>query len=104
MTQPSYAVIWREGGGPVRPGKLVLGPASLALETGAPGGRLTSWILRYADLASVEKAAGEQRIHNRPTAVLRRRNRDPLAIAALEGLGFGHEIVERLAGVIPGPS
>jgi hypothetical protein len=101
MTHPSYAVVWQEGGGPVRPGRLVLGPVSLELETGAPGGRMTAWILRYADLASVEKAGPRQRLHNRPTTVLKRRDREPLAIAALEGLGFGHEIVERLAALVP---
>ena len=45
----SYAVIWRSGDGPVRPGKLVLGPTSFHLETGKPGGRLSAQRIRYAD-------------------------------------------------------
>ena len=93
----SYAVIWRSGDGPIRPGKLVLGPASLRLETGSPGGRSSTEGIRYADLASVEKAPSAQRIHGRPTTLVRRREREPVAIAALDGPGTAHEIAERLA-------
>jgi hypothetical protein len=93
----SYAVIWRTGDGPIRPGKLVLGTTSLRLETGSPGGRSTTEGIRYADLASVEKAPSAQRIHGRPTTLVRRREREPVAIAALDGPGTAHEIAERLA-------
>lgn len=93
----SYAVIWRTGAGPVRPGKLVLGAASFRLETGAPGGRSTTEGFRYADLAAVEKAPSGQRLHGRPTTLVLRFEREPVAIAALDGPGFAHEIAERLA-------
>jgi hypothetical protein len=99
--RPSYAVIWRSGTGPVRPGKLVLGPTSFHLETGKPGGRLSAQRIRYADLASVEKATPAERLHGRPTTLVRRQEREPLAISALDGPGSAHELVERLAGALP---
>jgi hypothetical protein len=98
----SYAVIWRTGNGPISPGKLVIGAMSLRLETGAPGGRSTTEGIRYADLASVEKASSSQRIHGRPTTLVRRREREPVAIAALDGPGSAHEIAERLGWAVQG--
>ena len=96
----SYAVIWRIGKGPVRPGKLVLGATGLRLETGAPGGRSTTEGIRYADLASIEKAPSSQRLHGRPTTLVTRLEREPVAIAALDGPGSAHEICERLAQAV----
>jgi len=99
----SYAVLWREGDGPVKAGKLVLGPASLRLESGASRNRLTTESLRYGELSSVAKARDPaQRIHGRPTAVVRRKNREPLVIAAIDRLGSADEIVERLNATISG--
>jgi hypothetical protein len=97
----SYAVIWRAGDGPVNAGKLVLGAAGFHLETGAPGGRLSARRIRYADLASVEKARPAERLHGRQTTVVRRRERAPLAICALDGPGSAHELGERLAEALP---
>jgi len=101
MFPRSYAVVWREGEGPVRAGELVLGPTSLRLETGAPRERLSAQSLRYEELASVATAPPAQRIRGRPTAVVERHGRDRLAIAAVDGLGAAHEIVERLARLLP---
>jgi hypothetical protein len=75
----------------------VLGAAGLHLETGAPDGRLSAQGLRYADLACVEMAPPAHRIHGRPTTLVHRLNRPPVAIAAVGGPGFAHEISERLA-------
>jgi hypothetical protein len=97
----SYAVIWRLGDGPVSAGKLVLGTTGLQLETGAPGGRLSAQRIRYADLASVDKATTAERLHGRPTTVVRRKERAPLAISALDGPGSAHELGERLAEALP---
>lgn len=97
---PSYAVIWRTGHGPIRPGKLVLGVTVLRLETGAPGGRSTTEGIRYADLESVETATSAQRLRGRPTTLVARPERELLAIAALDGPGSAHEIAERLAQVV----
>jgi hypothetical protein len=99
-----YAVVWRAGDGPVRPGGLVLGTAGLQLETGAPDGRLSAQRLRYADLARVEKAPPSDRLHGRPTTLVHRRNCPPVAIAALDGPGFAHEIAERLVRAVTAAS
>jgi hypothetical protein len=93
----SYAVIWRSGEGPVTPGKLVLAPTGLELETGAPGGRLSALRIRYADVDSVEKAAPGERLRGRPTTLVRRASREPLAIATLDRPGAAHEVAERLS-------
>ena len=96
----SYAVIWRTGDGPVSPGKLVLGVTSFRLETGAPSGRSTTEGIRYADLDSIENASAAQRIHGRPTTLVKRLEREPVAIAALDGPGSAHEIAEQLARAV----
>ena len=92
----SYAVIWRNGDGRVRPGKLVLGASSVQLEAGTPG-RSTTEGIRYDDLASIETAPSAQRLHGRPTTLVRRLGHEPITIAALDGPGCAHEIAERLA-------
>jgi len=98
MFRKSYAVLWRDGDGPVSAGKLVLGPTSLRLETGSGPGRASSKVIRYAELTSVENAAPADRIRSRPTAVVDRSRRDRLSIAAVDGMGSVREIVERLTG------
>jgi hypothetical protein len=98
MFAKSYAVLWRDGDGPVSAGKLVLGPTSLRLETGRGPGRASSKVIRYADLTGVAHALPVDRIRSQPTAVLSRSARDGLSIAAVDGLGSVHEIVERLTG------
>ena len=94
---PSYAVIWRTGDGPVRPGKLVLEATRLRLETGTPGGRSTVEGILYTDLVSIEGAPAAQRIHGHPTTLVGRAGREPLAIAALDSPGSAHEIAMLLA-------
>lgn len=101
MVRDSYAVIWREGEGPVKAGELVLGPTRLRLETGARRERLSAQSLRYEELASVATAVPGERLHGRPTAVVERRGRDRLSIATIEGGGSVSEIVERVARLLP---
>jgi hypothetical protein len=98
MLRRSYAVLWREGDGPVSAGKLVLGPTSLRLDTGSGRGRSSSKVLRYADLASVERATPAERIRSRPTAVVNGIGKGSLSIAAFDGMGSVREIVDQLAG------
>jgi hypothetical protein len=100
MFPRSYAVLWREGEGPVSAGELVLGPTSLRLETGARRERLTSRILQYRELSAIEQAAPSDRIFGRPTAMIERHEHKPVSITALDGLGVAHEIVERLAALV----
>jgi hypothetical protein len=100
MFQTSYAVLWRDGDGPVSAGKLVLGPTALCLETGSGPGRTSSRVIRYVELTSVANAGPAGRIRSRPTAVLDRSRRDRLSIAAVDGMGSVREIVERLTGLL----
>jgi hypothetical protein len=96
MFRRSYAVLWQDGDGPISVGELVLGPTSLRLETGSGAGRASSKVIRYDELRSVANAAPSDRIRSQPTAVIGRRRRDRLSIAAVDGVGSGREIVERL--------
>jgi hypothetical protein len=84
-------------------GKLVLGPTELRLESGGPRGRLSTRTLRYADVSAVEttRRPGE-RIHGRPTVLVKRAGKAPLAIATVDGLGSLHELAERLASAVGG--
>jgi hypothetical protein len=102
MFQESYAVLWREGEGPVSAGKLVLGPTSLRLDAGAGRTRSTSRVLHYSEPATVGMAALADRIRSRPTAVVERNERDRLTIAVLDGMGSTREIVEQLAARLTG--
>jgi hypothetical protein len=97
MFRSSYAVLWREGDGPVRVGKLVLGPTGLRLETGAGRVRASSRVLRYSELTGVGTAVPADRIRERPTAFVDRSGRERLRIAAVDGMGSLREIVERIA-------
>jgi hypothetical protein len=54
-------------------------------------------VLRYSELTDVGAAVPADRIRARPTAVVARRGRERLRIAAVDGLGSLHEIVERIA-------
>lgn len=99
MGPRSYAVIWQEGDGPVRAGELILGATRLRLETGARRGRLSAQSLRYEEVASVGTAPPAGRLRGRPTAFVDRRDRERLAIAAVDG--SLREIVERLASALP---
>jgi hypothetical protein len=75
----------------------MLGTSSFQLETGVPGGRSTTERIRYADLASVEIASSAERLHGRPTTLVRRPKHEPIRIAALDSPGSAHEIAEGLA-------
>lgn len=97
MSHSSYAVLWCEGEGPIRVGKLVLGPTGLRLETGAGRVRASSRVLRYADLTSVGTVAPSERIRTQPTAAVGRSGRERVRIAAVDDLGSLREIVERIA-------
>lgn len=99
--QPSYAVTWVVGGGPVRVGKLELSPSGLRLEGGGPGGRLYSLSLRYRDLTGVHVArSAVERIRRLPTVVIDRPGRAAIRIASVGGLGMTTELFERLVPLI----
>ena len=99
--RPSYAVTWREGDGPVRAGKLSFGPTGLRLEGGTARGRLSTQRMLYGGLSEVETARRpEERIRGRPTLLLRRSGRPPLAIASVDGVGCLREVAARLGQAI----
>jgi hypothetical protein len=96
MFRKSYAVLWQEGDGAVSAGKLLLGPSSLRLESGIGSGRTTARVFRYDDLTGVEMARPTDRIRSSPTVLVRRKEKERLGIAAVDGMGSVREIVERL--------
>ncbi|MGH2995951.1 MAG: hypothetical protein ACRDM9_06525 [Gaiellaceae bacterium] len=94
---------WREGDGPVRAGKLVLGSSGLRLEGGVARGRLSARRILYGDLTGVESARQPaKRIGGRPTLVLKRSGHAPLAITSVDNPGCLHELAERLRLAISG--
>lgn len=112
--QPSYAVIWREGDGPVFAGKLELEADRLYLEGSGPEGALRRLEILFADLAAVRIGrAPAERIGGRPSLTLERRDHGPVHIGEVEGLGvvldLGHVLAElperarnsRVAVVVP---
>jgi hypothetical protein len=93
----TYAVLWREGDGPSRAGRLDLQPTGLHLEGGGASGRLFSLTLRLSDVTDVAMARPEMRLTDRPTIEIRRSKSRPLRVVSLEGLGATRDIFERLA-------
>jgi hypothetical protein len=67
----SYAAIWRERGGAVASGKVVLEPDALRLEGATSAGQLFRRQLRYTELLAVRIGRGPaERLNDRPTLVL----------------------------------
>src|SRR5206468_1082887 len=83
----SYAVVWRENGGPTCVGGLVLVGAGLELS-----GAATRRNVPYDDLR-------ELYVHrtDKPALVLVTSAGDSFAIASLQGLGALHELADRVA-------
>jgi hypothetical protein len=99
----SYAVTWREGDGPVRAGKLELGPRGLQLEGGAARGRLSARRIFYGHLSGVAPARQpSDRIGGHPTLVLKRFEQAPVAITSVDNPGCLHELAQRLRLAISG--
>ena len=109
MKQPSYAVVWREGDGPLRSGKLDLVDGRMILEGSGPEGALERRSVPYADLVEVRvgRSAGE-RLGSRRTLILEQRAGPPVVIGEIEGLGsvfdIGHVLAELLAAEHPRPT
>ena len=77
-SEKSYAVLWRDGDGPISAGKLVLGPTSLRLEAGSGAGRVSSKVVLY-------RSSRALRTPRRSTASAH--NRRPCSLGA-EGSGL----------------
>lgn len=96
MFRTSYAVVWRDGDGPVNAGSSCSALRACAWRPVAvSAARRQGHPLR--GLTSVANAAPSDRIRSRPTVITDRRSRDPLSAAAVNGMGSVREIVERLA-------
>jgi hypothetical protein len=99
----SYAVLWREDGGPVRAGKLELGPRSLSLANGRARSRASLSSLLSRDLVRIQTTHDpRERIKNQPTIVLERRGGATLTLAVAEPFVSVHEIVQLLADALSG--
>jgi hypothetical protein len=99
----SYALTWRDGDGPVRAGKLMLGATGRRLEGGTARGRLSEERILYGRLSKVATVRRAQaRIGGRPTLVLERPGRPSLAIACVDGLGCLREVAQTLERAIAG--
>src|SRR6266508_611884 len=98
----TYAVLWRDDGGPVRAGKLDLGARSLTLENGKARSRLSLSSFVYRDLVRIEATHDpRERIKDQPTLILQRRGGRTIALAVIEPRVSVHEIAQFLAGALP---
>jgi hypothetical protein len=99
----NYAVLWRQGRGPVRTGRLEFGPHSLRLEDGTARKRHSVSTVLYRDLVRVRTTSDpRERIQRRPTFILERRRGTTVAVAAIDPLVSVHELAEMLAGALTG--
>lgn len=94
----SYAVVWREEGGPLYAGKLELGPDVLRVQGSSPEGLVASRTIEYPELVGVRIGRGrDDGINGRPSVVLDRGTGRPISIAAVSGVGVVHELAYLLA-------
>jgi len=97
-TSSSYAVAWRDGTGAAYPGKLELRPDGIRLETGSRRGRLRVLALRYEAVSAVRMARGRERLVGRPTILLERSGRTPVAISIVSGIGALVDLADQING------
>jgi hypothetical protein len=96
----SYAVTWQEGGGPVRHGKLELGPETLVLEGANGSGTSQRRAIAYGDVMSAQLTrVSTERLSGRPTLVVDRRGKASLRIAGVAQPGIISELAESLTGL-----
>ena len=95
-TSSSYAVSWRDRTGPAHPGKLELRADGIRLETGSRNGRLRVLALRYDAVSAVRMARGRERLVGRPTILLERGERPPVAISAVSGVGTLVDLADQI--------
>lgn len=96
----TYAVTWRENGGPEYVGKLDLDGDCVELSGAAPGHRKSSLHLDAAELSDVQvrRRPGTLRAE-RPILVFVGRDGREVCLTPLQGLGVIHEIADRIANV-----
>lgn len=90
--ETAYAVLWQEGDGPQRSGRLELHGAELRLENGS-----TDLEIPYRDLVSVSVGRGpRERLAGKPALALDRRCGDRLLVAPVAQAGLLGELAERV--------
>jgi len=95
----SYAAIWREPGGVIARGKVVLDPELLRLEGTTGEGWLSRRELLYSEVSGVRVGRGPgERLNGRPTLVLERASAPPLHLDVL-GAGVLFELADLLAAL-----
>jgi hypothetical protein len=96
----SYAVLWRDGEGPVRAGKLELDLYGFTLDgvAGAKGNRhRIAHRVDYEDICAVRVGRSTaDRIVGQPSLVLELATGGPLAVRSIDGPGTLHELAEQL--------
>jgi hypothetical protein len=99
MTE-SYAVVWREGDGPLNVGKLEVGGEGVRLSS---GGR-TSLVVTRASITAVDvQHPGAGLLGDLRTVTIGRRHTEPVTIGALNGIGVVFEIADVVAQLLHRP-
>jgi hypothetical protein len=95
----SYAAIWRERGGAIARGKVVLERDFLRLEGATAAGDLARREIPYLAIGGVRVGrAPDERLNSRPTLLLEREFAEPLQLDVL-GPGMLFELADLLASV-----
>jgi hypothetical protein len=93
----SYAVVWRDGGGPLNVGKLEVVDEGVHL-SGRAGGRRTSLIVTPASITAVDvQHPGAGLLGDMRTVTIGRRHAEAVTIGALNGIGVVFEIADVVA-------
>ncbi|MEZ5102697.1 MAG: hypothetical protein R3C15_23455 [Thermoleophilia bacterium] len=94
----TYAVLWREPGGPSYTGRLGVGCSELELDGRTRSGDSAHAVIGYGDLSSTAIGhAAPERIDGRPALVLSLQSGRRLLVASIAGAGVLIELADTLA-------
>lgn len=94
----TYAVVWREGAGPLARGRLELLPSGLELDGLADSSHVRREIA-YEELAQVRiERSSADRLNGHPSLVIERVDGEPIVLASVALQGVVAELAEHLAG------
>jgi hypothetical protein len=93
----TYAVVWREGAGPVARGRLELLPGTLELD-GLAGSAHVTLKIGYDELKAVRVGrSSAERLNGHPSLLLDRVDAEPIVIASVALQGVVAELAARLS-------
>lgn len=96
----TYAVVWREGTGPLARGRLELLRSRLELD-GLAGSAHVTREIPYDELAQVRIGrSSADRLNGRPSLVIERVDGEPIVLGSVALQGVVAELAERLAGCV----